>query len=115
MVGVNEEVLIGRAVQQPAPGAHRPGGVVIPRGTPLGIAELQLIVEQVAHAEQPLAIAMQQDRGMPGGVTGGVDGADAGQDLGVMAERAQPVAEEPDRLARRSSVLISGAARGLRT
>jgi hypothetical protein len=48
-------------------------------------------------------------------VTGGIDDADAGEDLGVMAERAQPVAEEPDRLARRSEVLVSGDARGLRT
>ena len=52
---------------------------------------------------------------MPWGVTGGVDGANAGEDLGVMGERAQPVAEEPDRLARRCQVLISRAARGART
>ena len=115
VVGVNEQVLIGRTVQQPAPGAHRPDGVVIPRGAPLGPAELQRIVEQVARAEQPLAVAVQQDRGMPGGETGGIDDADAGQDLGVIAERAQPGAEEPDRLACRSEVLSSGAARGLRT
>ena len=108
-------MLAGRAVQQPAPGAHRPGGVVIPRGTPPGMAQLQLIVEQVADAQQPLAAAFQQDRGMPRGVTGGVDGADTGQDLGVMAERAQPVTEEPDRLARRCPVLISRGARGLRS
>ena len=115
VVSVNEEVLIGRTVQQPAAGAHRPDGVVIPRGTPLRMAQLQLIVEEVAHAEQSLAIALQQDRGMPWGVTGGIDDADAGEDLGVMVERAQPVAEEPDRLARRCPVLISGDARGLRT
>ena len=66
------------------------------------MAQLQLIVEEVADAEQPLAIALQQDRGMPWGVTGGVDDADAGEDLGVMVERTQPVAEKPDRLARRS-------------
>jgi hypothetical protein len=52
------------------------------------MAQLQLIVEQVAYAEQPLALAFQQDRRMPWGVTGGVDDADAGQDLGVIAERA---------------------------
>ena len=115
VVGVNEEVLIGRTVQQPAAGAHRPDGIVIPRGTPVGMAELQLIVEQVAHAEQSLVVAVQQDRGMPGGVAGGIDDADAGQDLGVIAERAQPAAEEPDRLARRPEVLVSGAARSLRT
>ena len=43
------------------------------------MAQLQLIVEEVADAEQPLAIALQQDRGMPWGVTGGVDDADAGR------------------------------------
>jgi hypothetical protein len=102
VVGVNEQVLIGRTVQQPTAGAYRPDGVVIPRGRPLGMAQLQLIVEQVAQAEQPLAIAVQQDGGMPRGVTGGIDGADAGEDLAVVAERTQPVAEEPDRLARRS-------------
>jgi hypothetical protein len=53
------------------------------------MAQLQLIVEEVADAEQPLATAFQQDRGMPWGVTGGADDADAGEDLGVMAERAQ--------------------------
>ena len=99
VVSANEEVLTGRPVQQPAAGAHRPDGLVIPRGTPPGMAQLQLIVEEVAHAEQPLAIALQQDRGMPWGVTGGIDEADAGEDLGVIAERAQPVAEEPDRRA----------------
>jgi hypothetical protein len=52
---------------------------------------------------------------MPGSVTGGIDDADAGEDLGVMVERTQPVAEEPDRLMRRCQVLISGDARGLRT
>ena len=65
VVGVDQEVLAGRVVQQPAAGAHRPGDVVIPRGTPLGMAQLQLIVEQVADAEQPLATAFQQDGGMP--------------------------------------------------
>lgn len=52
---------------------------------------------------------------MPRGVTGGVDDVDAGQDLCVMVERTQPVAEQPDRLPRRSQVLIGGAIRGLRT
>ena len=79
------------------------------------MAQLQLIVEQIADAEQPLATAFQQDAGMPWGVTGGVDGADAGEDLGVMAERAQPVTEEPDRLTRRWQVLISHGAPGLRS
>jgi hypothetical protein len=96
---VDEEMLIGCPVQQPTAGAHCLGGVVIPRGPPPGVAQLQLIVEQVAHAEQPLAVAVQQDRGMPGGVADGIDGADAGEDLGVMAERPQLAAEEPDRLA----------------
>ena len=75
---MDEKVLVGRTVQQPAAGAHRPGGVVIPGGRPLGTAQLQLIVEEVTDSEQPLAIALQQDRGMPWGVTGGVDGANAG-------------------------------------
>ena len=78
------------------------------------MAQLKLIIEKVADAEQPLAMAFQQDRGMPWGVTGGVDDADAWEDLGVMVERAQPVAEEPDRLARRCQVLTSRGARGLR-
>ena len=51
VVDVDQEMLVGRPVQQSAPGAHRPGGVVIPRGTPPGMAQLQLIVEQVADAE----------------------------------------------------------------
>ena len=114
MTGVDEEVLVGRTVQQPTAGAYRPDGVVIPRSTPPGMAQLQLIVEQVADAEQPLATAFQQDRGMPWGVTGGVDDADAGQDLGVMVERVQPIAKEPDRLPRRRQVLTSSAAGGLR-
>ena len=115
MIGMDEEVLVGRTVKQSAAGAHRPDGVVIPGGRPLGMAQLQLIVEKVADAEQPLASALQQDRGMPWGVTGGVDRANAGEDLGVMVERAQPVAEEPDRLARRCQVLISRAVCSVRT
>ena len=114
VVGVDEEMLAGRAVEQPTAGTHGPDGVVIPGGRPPGLAQLQLIVEEVADAEQPLATALQQDRGMPGGVSGGVDDADAGEDLGVMAERAQPVAEQPDRLPGRCQVLIRRAARGLR-
>ena len=112
MVGVDEKAFVSRPVQQPAASADRPAGVVIPRGTPLGMAQLQLVIEEVADAEQPLAIAFQQDRGVPWSVTGGVDDADAGEDLGVIVERAQPVAEEPDRLARRCEMLISRDARG---
>lgn len=88
VVRVDEEVLIGRTVQQPAASAHRPDGVVVPRGTPLGMAQLQLVVEEVAHAEQPLAVALQQDRGMTGGMTGSIDGVDAWEDFAVMIERA---------------------------
>lgn len=106
VVRVNEKVLLGRAAKQSAAGAHRQDGVVIPRGTPMGMAQLKLIVEEVAHAEQPLALALQQDRGMPWGVTCRVDHVEPGEDLGVMVERAEPLAEEPDRLARRSQVLI---------
>ena len=114
MVGVDEEVLVGRAVQQPAAGAHGPDGVVIPGGRPFGMAQLQLIIEKVAGAEQLLAIALQQDRGMSRGVTGGVHDANAGQDLGVILERPQPVAEQPDRLACRCQVLISRTVCGRR-
>ena len=114
MVGVEEEVFVSRAVQQPTAGAHGPDGVVIPGGRPPGMVQLQLIIEEVAGAEQLLAIALQQDRGMSGGVTGGVNDANAGQDLGVNLERAQPVAEESDRLTRRCQVLISRTVGGLR-
>jgi hypothetical protein len=62
VVGVNEKVLIGCAVQQAVAGAQRPDGVVIPRVALFRMAQLQLIVEQVTHAEEPLALAVQQDR-----------------------------------------------------
>jgi hypothetical protein len=88
VVGVDEKAFVSRAVQQPTASAHRPAGVVIPRGTPLGMAQLQLVIEEVADAEEPLAIAFQQDRGMSRSVTGGVDDADAGEDLGVIVERS---------------------------
>jgi hypothetical protein len=66
VVSVDEEVLTGRPVQQPTPGSRCPDGVAIPRSTPPGMAQLQLIAEQVAHAEQPLAPAFQQDAECPG-------------------------------------------------
>ena len=86
MVGVDEEVLVSRTVQQPAAGAHRADGVVIPRSAPRGMAQLQLIVEEVADAEQLLAIAVEQDCRMPRRMTGSVDDTDAGKDLGVIVE-----------------------------
>jgi hypothetical protein len=66
VVGLGWEVLAGRAVQQPTAGRHCPHSVVIPRGTPPGIAELQRVVEEAADALEVLAVAFQQDAECPG-------------------------------------------------
>ena len=57
------------------------------------MAQLQGVVEEVAHAQEPLAATGKQDRAMPRGMAGRVDDAHAGQYLGIILERAQPVAE----------------------
>ncbi len=75
---LDKEVLVKGTVQQPTTVAHRADGVVIPRSTPPGVAQLQLIVEEIADAQQSFAVAFQQDCGMPRGMAGGVDDADAG-------------------------------------
>jgi hypothetical protein len=53
VVGLDEEMIPGGAVEQSAAGAYRLDGVVVPRGAPLGMAQLQRIIEEVADAEQP--------------------------------------------------------------
>jgi hypothetical protein len=106
VVGVHQQVLVGRPVQQPASAERRPPGVVIPRRSPPRVAQLQPVVERAADAEQPLALALQQDRRVARGMAGSVDGADTRKDPGIVLERPQPAAEDPDRLAGRLPVLV---------
>jgi hypothetical protein len=65
------------------------------------MAELQAVVEGVARAEQPITAALQHERRVARRVARGIDGADVGEDLVAGFERAQPVAEQPDRFERR--------------
>src|SRR5690242_9983500 len=87
MVGVHEQAFIGRQVEEPAPAGDRVRPVMVPWRAPGGMAELQAVVEQVAGTQQPLAVALQQDRGVTWGVASGAYRAQARQDLGVVDER----------------------------
>jgi len=103
---VDEEVLVGGPAQETAAAEDRSLRVVIPGRPPSRMAELQAVVEGVARAEQPLTAALQHERRVARRVARGVDGADVGEDLVAGLERAQPVAEQPDRFERRRPVLV---------
>jgi hypothetical protein len=68
---------------------------------------LERVVEGVADAEEPLAVGLQEDRRVTWRVAGGADGVDAGQELCIVFERAQLLAEQADRFARSFDMRLS--------
>ena len=106
VVRVDEEVLVGGPAEETAAAEDRSLRVVVPGRPPSRVAELQAVIEGVAGAEQPLTTAFQHERRMTRRMARGVDGADVGENLLAGLERAQPVAEQPDRFERRRPVLV---------
>ena len=105
VVRVDEEVLVGGPAEETAAADDRSLRVVVPGRPPSRMAELQAVIESVTDAEQPLTTAFQHERRMTRRMARGVDGADVGKNLLAGLERAQPVAEQPDRFERRRPVL----------
>ena len=106
VVRVDEEVLVGGPAEETSAAEDRSLRVVVPGRPPSWVAELQAVIESVAGAEQPLTMAFQHERRMTRRMARGVDGADVGENLLAGLERAQPVAEQPDRFERRRPVLV---------
>src|SRR5215469_1683366 len=97
VVGVDQQLLVRGAGQNCLAAHDRARRVVVPRRAPSRMTDLQRIVEGVAYTQKPLALAFQQDRGVPGRMARSRDRMNPREDLALVVERSHPCAEEPQR------------------